>query len=106
MDLQNMIEEWRSTLEKNGLKISRSKTVYMCCNFSRRARVDPVLYLKEEMIQNVRDFKYLGSVISCESDIEVDVVNRVKKQWLDELEIAFRSLVRQTNVHRTEGTSL
>ena len=82
IDLQNMIDEWRSALEKNGLKISRSKTAYMYCNFSQLAGVNPVLYIDEEIIQNVKEFKYLGSVISCMGDIEDDVVNRVNNGWM------------------------
>ena len=34
-EVNRKLEVWRQTLESGGLKISRSKTEYMACNFAQ-----------------------------------------------------------------------
>ncbi|KAI3801889.1 hypothetical protein L1987_30006 [Smallanthus sonchifolius] len=76
--LNNRLKEWRTVLEHKGLKISRSKTEYLHCNFSG-ANVDEETQISIEggVVPKTLKFKYLGSVIQSNGDIDNDVVHRV-----------------------------
>ncbi|KAI3823773.1 hypothetical protein L1987_05214 [Smallanthus sonchifolius] len=80
--LNNRLEEWRTVLEHKGLKISRSKTEYLHCNFSG-ANVDEETQISIEggVVPKTLKFKYLGSVIQGNGDIDNDVVHRVQAGW-------------------------
>ncbi|KAI3685929.1 hypothetical protein L1987_79598 [Smallanthus sonchifolius] len=80
--LNNRLEEWITVLEHKGLKISRSKTEYLHCNFSG-ANVDEETQISIEggVVPKTLKFKYLGSVIQGNGDIDNDVVHRVQAGW-------------------------
>ncbi|KAD6796202.1 hypothetical protein E3N88_07098 [Mikania micrantha] len=80
-DLNARLEEWKSALENNGLRISRSKTEYLWCNFSRtndeEDEVSLVTIGGQEVPQTTR-FKYLGYFVQNDGDIDCDVAHRGK----------------------------
>ncbi|KAM7373883.1 hypothetical protein PAMP_006573 [Pampus punctatissimus] len=72
--VEEKLERWRFVLERRGMKVSRSKTEYMCVNErdpSRRVR------LQGEEIKKVEDFKYLGSTVQNNGECEKEVKKRV-----------------------------
>ncbi|KAD4386354.1 hypothetical protein E3N88_26523 [Mikania micrantha] len=83
-DLNARLEEWKSALENNGLRISRSKTEYLWCNFSRtndeEDEASLVTIRGQEVPQTTR-FKYLGSFVQSDGDIDCDVAYRVQAGW-------------------------
>jgi len=81
-DINEKLELWRQALEVHGLRISRNKTEYMECKFStRRVNLDVAVKIGENIIPQVRKFKYLGCVIQDNGEIEEDVSHRIQAGW-------------------------
>ncbi|KAL6495878.1 hypothetical protein OROGR_030441 [Orobanche gracilis] len=77
------LELWRSTLESQGLSASRSKTGYLWCNFSGETiGEEGEVMIVDHVVPRTDKFKYLGSVIHKEGDIEDDVTHHIKAGWL------------------------
>ena len=77
------LEEWREALEGKGLRISRTKTEYLRCNFSGTESIgEPEVTIGGEVVACTSKFKYLGSVIQSNGEIDGDVINRIQAGWL------------------------
>jgi len=78
-ELNERLETWRQALEAYGFRLSRSKTEYMECNFSKR-RSESTLEVKVggHIIPQVTRFKYLGSIVQNDGEIEADVNHRIQ----------------------------
>jgi hypothetical protein len=77
------LELWRQTLEARGFKLSKSKTEYMECRFSKQRSSDgSVVKLGEHEIPVDDSFKYLGSIIQKYGEIDGDVNHRIKVGWM------------------------
>ena len=77
------LEQWRSSLEGYGLRLSRSKTEYLWANFSEGIHEeDVVICIAEARLQQTNTFKYLGSIIQSNDDISADVTHRITTRWL------------------------
>ncbi|CAH2098469.1 unnamed protein product [Euphydryas editha] len=65
-EIQESLEQWRKSLELNGLRISRTKTEYMVCNFNPDEFIPPSAEVKLDgvALPRVSKFKYLGSVLA------------------------------------------
>ena len=76
-EINSKLEIWRQTLELKGLRLSRSKTEYMHCNFSKRqGQGEMEVKLEGQVIPQVTKFRYLGSII------QQDVVShRIQPGW-------------------------
>ena len=57
---EDNLERWRYALERRGMKVSRSKTEYMCLNGSGNEKI----CLQKEELKKVNEFKYLRTTIS------------------------------------------
>jgi len=68
-------------LESRGFCISRSKTEYLHCCFSRTVEVRGEVTLDGMKIPKVDKFRYLGSIIQQNGDIDEDVNHRIKVGW-------------------------
>ena len=75
------LERWRYTLESRGFRISRLKTEYLHCCFSRREDEKGEVTIDGMVIPNVEKFKYLGSIIHQKGDIDEDINQRIKVGW-------------------------
>ena len=76
------LELWRESLESKGLKISKNKTEYMECNFSKTQGMNEgVVSIEGHEIPTIEQFRYLGSILHAEEDIGVDVTYRIKTGW-------------------------
>ncbi|XP_065862596.1 uncharacterized protein, partial [Euphorbia lathyris] len=76
------LELWRQTLESRGFKLSRSKTEYLECKFSgRRSREAGTITLDGRVVQASDCFRYLGSIIQTDGEVDGDVAHRIKAGW-------------------------
>ena len=68
------LERWRDTLEAKSFRLSRSKTEYLHCRFSAgEGSVANELAIKGVVIARVKRFKYLGSIIQENVEIDEDI---------------------------------
>ncbi|MCJ8729445.1 hypothetical protein PDJAM_G00106430 [Pangasius djambal] len=58
--VEENLERWRFSLERRGMKVSRSKTEYMCV-YEREG--SGTVRLQGEEVKKVHEFKYLGSTV-------------------------------------------
>ncbi|PWZ30868.1 Coiled-coil domain-containing protein SCD2 [Zea mays] len=76
------LELWRQTLEAKGFRLSRSKTEYMKCDFSAMGYEDGDVSLDGQVVPKKDTFRYLGSMLQKDGDIDEDVSHRIKAGWL------------------------
>ena len=82
--INKKLELWRDTLEPKGLRISRNKTEYVHCRFSttNTGEADEGgVFLGNEGIQQKESFKYLGSILQADGDIDKDIAHRIQAGW-------------------------
>ncbi|KAI5106426.1 hypothetical protein C0J45_4123 [Silurus meridionalis] len=73
--VEKSLERWRYRLEKSGMKVSRSKTDYVCVN---EREGSGVLRLQGEEVEKVDDFRYLGSTVQSNGECVREVKKRVQ----------------------------
>ncbi|XP_060183146.1 uncharacterized protein LOC132613111 [Lycium barbarum] len=77
------LEVWRQTLESKGFQLSRTKTEYLECKFSDLVHeADVEVKLGTQVIQKKDSFKYLGSIIQGNGEIDDDVTHRIGAGWM------------------------
>ena len=72
------LEQWRYALESRGLRISRSKTEYLCGN---KKDSQPPIKLQDADVPETEDFKYLGSTIQSNGECGREVKRRIQVGW-------------------------
>ncbi|KAL0906290.1 hypothetical protein M5K25_024773 [Dendrobium thyrsiflorum] len=80
--VEGKLELWRSTLESKGFRLSRSKTEYMVCNFSSNSSSGGFVTLGDQVINKSTRFRYLGSIIQSDGEIDGDIISRIQVGWL------------------------
>ena len=81
-ELNREAEEWRNCLEERGLRINRIKTVGMRCNFEEVAREREIdLEIDFHKLKEVESFKYLGSVIQNNGDLDEELTRSIQSGW-------------------------
>ena len=68
------LELWRCTLESKGFRLSRTKTEYMMCDFSASRHEGGDVSLDGQVVAH---FRYLGSMLQKDGDIDEDVRHRI-----------------------------
>ena len=76
------LELWRRTLESKGFRFSRIKTEYMMCDFSVTRHEGGDVGLDRQVVAQKDIFRYLGSVLQKDGDIDKDVRHRISAGWL------------------------
>ena len=76
--LERRLECWRYALERRGMKVSRSKTKYLCVNGGNDNETVKMEGIK---VPRVKEFKYLGSTVRESCDCEREVKRRVQAGW-------------------------
>ncbi|KAG2597229.1 hypothetical protein PVAP13_5KG193207 [Panicum virgatum] len=76
------LELWRRTLESKGFRLSRTKTEYMMCDFSTTRHEGGDVSLDGQVVIQKDTFRYLGSVLQKDGDIDEDVRHRISADWL------------------------
>ncbi|KAK3507091.1 hypothetical protein QTP70_005315 [Hemibagrus guttatus] len=76
--VEENLERWRFVLERRGMKVSRSKTEYMCVN---EREGSGTVKLQGEEVKKVQEFKYLGSTVQSNGECGKEVKKRVQAGW-------------------------
>jgi hypothetical protein len=79
--LNREMDNWTKALEENGLRISRTKTEVMHCNFSEITPSNSQIKMDDTILPQSTKFKYLGSFINEEGTCDDDVNYRVSIGW-------------------------
>ncbi|KAK3566588.1 hypothetical protein QTP86_001076 [Hemibagrus guttatus] len=93
--VEENLERWRFALERRGMKVSRSKTEYMCVN---EREGSGTVRLQGEEVKKVQEFKYLGSTVQSNGECG-------KEQFKDGLIIA-KWFYRQQSPGSGSGSNL
>ncbi|KAK3574509.1 hypothetical protein QTP86_008554 [Hemibagrus guttatus] len=84
--VEENLERWRFALERKGMKVSRSKTEYMCVN---EREGSGTVRLQGEEVKKVQEFKYLGSTVQSNGECGKEVQS-TKRADPNELKIIFQ----------------
>ncbi|KAK3516210.1 hypothetical protein QTP70_006360 [Hemibagrus guttatus] len=76
--VEENLERWRFALERRGMKVSRSKTEYMCVN---EREGSGTVRLQGEEVKKVQEFKYLGSTVQSNGECGKEVKKRVQADY-------------------------
>ncbi|KAK3509880.1 hypothetical protein QTP70_018499, partial [Hemibagrus guttatus] len=76
--VEENLERWRFALERRGMKVSHSKTEYMCVN---EREGSGTVRLQSEEVKKVQEFKYLGSTVQSNGECGKEVKKRVQAGW-------------------------
>ncbi|XP_070025188.1 uncharacterized protein [Nicotiana sylvestris] len=77
------LEIWRKTLDSKGFKFSSTKTEFVECKFRGIwGEADRDVRLESQVIPKKESFKYLGSVIQDDREIDEDVMHRIGEGWM------------------------
>ncbi|KAK3541849.1 hypothetical protein QTP86_008058 [Hemibagrus guttatus] len=76
--VEENLERWRFALERRGMKVSGSKTEYMCVN---EREGSGTVRLQGEEVKKVQEFKYLGSTVQSNGECWKEVKKRVQAGW-------------------------
>nr|XP_009769881.1 PREDICTED: uncharacterized protein LOC104220677 [Nicotiana sylvestris] len=77
------LEVWRQVLKSKGFKLSRTKTEYLECKFSDvLGETNREVRLDSQVIPNRESFKYLGSIIQGDGEIDEDVMHHIGVGWM------------------------
>ena len=77
-EVERRLESWRYALERRGMKVSRSKTEYLCINGGND---DETVTVEDTKVPRVKEFKYLESTVQESSNCEREVKKRVQAGW-------------------------
>ncbi|KAK3562736.1 hypothetical protein QTP86_006511 [Hemibagrus guttatus] len=76
--VEENLQRWRFALERRGMKVSGSKTEYMCVN---EREGSGTVRLQDEEVKKVQEFKYLGSTVQSNGECAKEVKKRVQAGW-------------------------
>ncbi|KAK3533309.1 hypothetical protein QTP70_016017 [Hemibagrus guttatus] len=76
--VEENLKRWRFALERRGMKVSRSKTEYMCVN---EREGSGTVRLQSKEVKKVQEFKYLGSTVQSNGECGKEVKKRVQAGW-------------------------
>ena len=69
-------------LESKGFKLSRIKIEYMMCDFNAAMYEGGDVSLDGQVVAQKDTFRYLGSMLQKDGDIDEDVRHRISAGWL------------------------
>ena len=72
--LELELEQWREAFEKRGMKVSRTKTLYMCLHGTPLASVN----MQSAQLPHVTEFNYLGSTLQSDGDMSTEINKRTQ----------------------------
>ena len=77
-EVERRLESWKYTLERRGMKVSRSKTEYLCINGGND---DETVKMEDTKVPRVKEFKYLRSTVQESGGCERGIKKRVQAGW-------------------------
>ena len=83
-EIEERLELWRGAMEDRGMKLSRQKTEYLKLKAKGEGgdnEEDTEVKLQGEAIAQVREFKYLGSIVQEDGGSDKEVTKRIQAGW-------------------------
>ena len=77
-EVEQRIECWRYAVERRRMKVSRSKTKYLCINGENEKEA---VKTEDTKVLRVKEFKYLGSTVQESGSCEREVKRKVQAGW-------------------------
>ena len=77
-EVERRLESWMYALKRRGMKVSRSKTKYLCINGGND---DETVKMEDAKVTRVTKFKYLGSTVQESGGCEREIKKRVQAGW-------------------------
>ena len=77
-EVERKLESCKYALERRGMKVSRSKTKYLCINGGND---DETVKMEDAKVPRVKEFKYLGSTVQESGGCKREVKKRVQEGW-------------------------
>ena len=77
-EVERRLESWKYALERRGMKVSRSKTEYLCINAGND---DETVKMEDTKVPRVKEFKYLETTVQESGGCEREVKKRVQAGW-------------------------
>ena len=77
-EVERRLESWGHALERREMKVSRSKTEYLCIN---EGNDNETVKMEDTKVPRVKEFKYLGSTVQESGSCERKVKRRVQAGW-------------------------
>ena len=77
-EVERRLESWKYASEKKGMKVSRSKTEYLCINGGND---DETVKMEDAKVPRVKEFKYSESTVQESGGYEREVKKRVQAGW-------------------------
>jgi hypothetical protein len=78
VEVNRKLELWHKTLEPKGFRLSRTKTQYIRCDFGTTTHEEGDVSLESQAVTRKDIFRYLGSMLLRDEDIDEDVSHRIK----------------------------
>ena len=75
---ERRLESWKHALERRGIKVSKSKTEYLCINGGNN---EETVKMKDTKLPRVKEFKYLRSMVQESGSCDREVKKRVQAGW-------------------------
>ena len=69
-------------MESKGFRLGRTKTEYIRCDFGTTTQKEEDVSLKGQVMPRKDTFRYLGSMLQRDGDIDEDVSHRIKAGWM------------------------
>ena len=79
-NMEEDLERWRYALERRGMKVSRSKTEYLCANEMDTGQ-QLTMKLQDVELPKAQDFKYFDSTVQKDGGCEKEVKKRIQAGW-------------------------
>ena len=76
------LELWRETQESKGFSLSRTKTEYMRYDFGQTTQEEGDVSLEGQVVPRKGTFRYLGSMLQRDGDIDEDISHRIRAGWM------------------------
>ena len=77
-ELERLCQAWKDGLEQYGMKLNVKKTEYMECGQQSQTSIR----IGGSVLGKTTQFRYLGSCISHDGDISIEVQHRVNAAWM------------------------
>ncbi|KAK3548485.1 hypothetical protein QTP70_013317 [Hemibagrus guttatus] len=98
--VEEILERWRFALERRGMKVSRSKTEYMCVN---EREGSGTVRLQGEEVKKVQEFKYLGSTVQSNGECGKEYPAKKTAEHYSAESHRKSAAVHLTSLHRRPG---
>ena len=77
-EVEQRLESWKYALERRWMKVSNSKTEYLCINGGND---DKTVKMEDTKVPRVKEFKYLRSTMQESGGCEREVKKKVQAGW-------------------------